>query len=130
MRILKLLLLLSLLTTVSFAMEIRTGDDLVAAMHKKYAGKWYRTLTFVQKTIHHQPDGTTTSEMWHEAMTVPGKLRIDFVDSKTGDGILFSDGKIYSYRDGKPAAGRAFVHPLLVLGFDVYMQPAATTIEQ
>src|SRR5436190_13484746 len=130
MRILKLLLLLSLLTTVSFAMEIRTGDDLVAAMHKKYAGKWYKTLTFVQKTIHHQPDGSTTSEMWHEAMTVPGKLRIDFVESKVGDGILFADGKIYAWREGKAIPGRPFGHPLLVLGFDVYGQPVETTIGQ
>ena len=114
----------------AFASGVASGNDLITAMQKKYAAKWYKTLTFVQKTIHHQPDGTTTSEMWHEAMTVPGKLRIDFVDSKTGDGILFADGKIYSYRDGKPATGRVFVHPLLVLGFDVYMQPAATTIEQ
>lgn len=113
-----------------FAVNLKSGDEVITAMQKKYAGKWYKTLTFVQKTIHHQADGTTTSEMWHEAMTVPGKLRIDFVDSKTGDGILFADGKIYSFRDGKPATGRAFVHPLLVLGFDVYMQPVATTIEQ
>ena len=113
-----------------FAVDVKSGDDLIAAMQKKYADKWYKTLTFVQKTIHHQPDGTTTSEMWHEAMTVPGKLRIDFVDSKTGDGILFADGKIYSFRESKPATGRPFVHPLLVLGFDVYMQPAATTVEQ
>ena len=114
----------------AFGAGIKTGDELIAAMQKKYAGKWYKTLTFVQKTIHYKEDGTSTSEMWHEAMTVPGKLRIDFVDSKTGDGILFADGKIYSFRDGKPATGRPFVHPLLVLGFDVYMQPAATTIEQ
>ena len=113
-----------------FAVNIKSGDDLIAAMQKKYAGKWYKTLTFVQKTIHHQPDGTTTSEMWHEAMSVPGNLRIDFVDSTTGDGILFADGKLYSYRDGKPATGRPFVHPLLVLGFDVYMQPIGTTIGQ
>ncbi len=130
MKILKIFLLLSLLTTASFAAEIKSGDDLVAAMYKKYAGKWYKTLTFVQKTIHHQPDGSTTFEMWYEAMTVPGKLRIDFAESKVGDGILFADGKIYSWREGKANPGRAFVHPLLVLGFDVYGQPIETTIGQ
>jgi len=114
----------------AFAAEIKSGDDLIAAMYKKYAGKWYKTLTFVQKTITHKPDGTSTSETWYEAMTVPGKLRIDFADSKTGDGILFADGKIYSFRDGKPGAGRPFVHPLMVLGFDVYGQPAETTVAQ
>ncbi|MEP6787473.1 MAG: hypothetical protein ABJB40_03520, partial [Acidobacteriota bacterium] len=130
MKKLNLFLLLLLIATPAFAVNVKSGDEVITAMQKKYAGKWYKTLTFVQKTIHHQADGTTTSEMWHEAMTVPGKLRIDFVDSKTGDGILFADGKIYSWRDGKANPGRPFVHPLMVLGFDVYMQPAATTIEQ
>lgn len=130
MKIFKLTLLLILLAMPAFAGDIKSGDDVIAAMYKKYAGKWYKTLTFVQKTIHHKDDGTSTSEIWYEAMTVPGKLRIDFADSKTGDGILFADGKIYSFRDGKPATGRPFVHPLMVLGFDVYGQPAATTVEQ
>jgi len=130
MRIFTFAFLLALLVVPSFAADFKTGQELIAAMHKKYDGKWYKTLTFVQKTIHHKDDGTLTSETWYEAMTVPGKLRIDFADSKTGDGILFADGKIYSYRDGKPATGRAFVHPLMVLGFDVYGQPTETTIEQ
>lgn len=121
--------LLCLMALPSFSADLQSGNEVIAAMHNKYAGKWYKTLTFVQKTIHHQPDGTTTSETWYEAMAVPGKLRIDFADSKTGDGILFVDGKIYSFREGKPAQGRPFVHPLMVLGFDVYGQPAETTIE-
>ena len=114
----------------AWAADIRSGDELIAAMQKKYAGKWYKTLTFVQKTIHHKPDGTSTSEIWYEAMNVPGSLRIDFAASEKGDGLLFTGGQIFAFRDGKPATGRAFVHPLLVLGFDVYAQPAATTLEQ
>lgn len=116
--------------SATFAADIKSGDELIAAMFKKYDGKWYKTLTFVQKTITHKPDGTSTSETWYEAMTVPGKLRIDFADSKTGDGILFADGKIYSWRDGKATPGRPLVHPLMVLGFDVYGQPVATTVGQ
>src|SRR5437868_8659948 len=118
--------LISLLLTLALAGVafggIKSGEELLTKMHDKYAGKWYKTLTFVQKTINFKPDGTSTSEMWTEAMTVPGSLRIDFVDSKTGDGILFTDGKIFVYRDGKPATGRPFVHPLLIVGFDLYLQ--------
>ncbi len=130
MKNLKLLLLILVFAVPAFSADIKNGEDVITAMYKKYEGKWYKTLTFVQKTITHKPDGTTTSETWHEAMTVPGSLRIDFVDSKSGDGMLFTGGKIYSWREGKVNPGRPFVHPLLVLGFDVYMQPAATTIEQ
>lgn len=130
MKKLNLCLLLLLLCVPALAADIKSGEELIAAMHKKYAGKWYKTLTFVQKTITHKPDGTTSSEIWYEAMTVPGKLRIDFDPIEKGNGILFADGKIFSFRDGKSNPGRPFVHPLMVLGFDVYGQPAETTIGQ
>lgn len=130
MRNLKLLFLLVLLAMPAFSADIKSGDDLIAAMYKKYAGKWYKTLTFVQKTIHHQADGTTTSETWYEAMTLPGKLRIDIDPLDKGNGILFADGKIFSFRDGKTSGGRPLVHPLMVLGFDVYGQPVETTVAQ
>lgn len=131
MKILKLTLLLLVLTVIpAYAADLKTGEEVITAMQKKYAGKWYKTLTFVQKTITHKPDGTTIDETWYEAMTCPGKLRIDFADSKTGDGILFADGKIVSVRDGKVGPARPFVHPLMVLGFDAYCQSAETTIAQ
>jgi|CXWL01.1.fsa_nt_gi outer membrane lipoprotein-sorting protein len=130
MKNLKLLLLLVIFAMPAFAADIKSGDDLIAAMYKKYAGKWYKTLTFVQKTITHKPDGTSTSEIWYEAMTVPGKLRIDIDPLDKGNGILFADGKITSFREGKAGPTRPLVHPLMVLGFDVYGQPVATTVEQ
>lgn len=125
-----LLLLVLLIASPVWAGNINSGEDLITAMYKKYEGKWYRTLTFIQNTITHKPDGTKTSEIWYEAMSVPGKLRIDIEPLDKGNGILFADGKLFSIRDGKAAAGRPFVHPLMTLGFDVYHQPVATTIEQ
>jgi hypothetical protein len=113
------------------AADIKSGDDLVAAMQKKYGGKWYRTLTFKQITTNYNPDGTSKASTWYEALDAPGKLRIDFEPLDKHEGILFADGKIYVYSEGKLARpGRPFVHPLLVLGFDVYMQPVNTTIAQ
>jgi hypothetical protein len=118
-------------TTASFAGDIKSGDELIAAMHKKYHGKWYKTLTFKQVTTNYNPDGTSKESIWYEALSAPGKLRIDFEPLDKREGILFADGMIYSYQGGKLARpGRAFVHPLLVLGFDVYMQPVETTIAQ
>ncbi|MEO6334544.1 MAG: hypothetical protein ABIO91_06110 [Pyrinomonadaceae bacterium] len=123
-------LFILILSLGCFASNIKSGDDLVAAMYKKYEHKWYKTLTFEQKTITHKPDGTSTSETWYEAFSAPGKLRIDFEPLDKHEGILFADAKLYSFHDGKLANTRPFVHPLLVLGFDVYVQPAATTIAQ
>jgi len=113
-----------------FAGEIKNGNDLITAMHAKYAGKWYKTLTFEQKTTNFAPDGTSNVATWYEAMKVPGFLRIDFAPAEKGSGILFADGKVFSFKDGVTKGGRDFVHPLMVVGFDVYAQPAETTIEQ
>ncbi len=126
-----LITLFILLSSIgALAGEIKNGSDLIAAMHSKYDGKWYKTLTFVQKTTNFKPDGTKDVSIWYEAMTLPGKLRIDFAPIEKGDGILFADGKLISFRDGKAGPARPFVHPLLVLGFDVYMQPVETTVAQ
>ena len=130
MKPLKVILFILILSLGCFASGIKSGDELIAAMHKKYDGKWYKTLTFVQKTITHKPDGTSEAATWYEALSAPGKLRIDFEPLDKHEGIIFADGKIHVFRDGKLANSRAFVHPLLVLGFDVYMQPSETTIAQ
>lgn len=114
-----LLLFISLLASPVLAGDIKSGDELIAAMYAKYKGKWYETLTFKQITTNYKPDGTSEVSTWYEALRAPGRLRIDFEPLDKHEGILFADGKVYSYRDGKSAGGRPFVHPLLVFGFDV-----------
>lgn len=130
MKTIKLLFLSLLLTVPVFAAKIENGEQLVAAMQKKYAKKWYQTLTFVQKTIRFRTDGTSSVEIWNEALSAPGKLRIDIEPLDKGNGILFVDGTLHSIREGKVARSQPFTHPLLVLGFDVYRQPAEKTIGQ
>src|ERR1051325_11976430 len=111
-----------LLASASFAVaaKITTTEQLVAAMQAKYATSWYKTATFVQKTTTHQADGTTKVETWDEAMSLPGSLRIDFTPTKDGNGILFTNSQIYVFKSGKIDSNRPFVHPLMILGFDLY----------
>jgi outer membrane lipoprotein-sorting protein len=126
--VLLLCALLTMLATTASASEIKTSEDLIRAMHDRYAKSWYKTLTFVQKTTHYEKDGTSRSEIWYEAASLPGKLRIDFDPVSSGNGILFADDQIYQFRDGKLEKSQPLVHPLMVLGFDVYALPAQTTI--
>ncbi|HZZ17704.1 MAG TPA: hypothetical protein VFE08_17295, partial [Candidatus Sulfotelmatobacter sp.] len=63
---LSLLLLLSL----AHAQEVRSGQDLLRAMHDRYAKSWYKTLTFTQKSTTYHPDGTSKVETWHEALSL------------------------------------------------------------
>lgn len=127
-----ILTMVLMLTTLSVAQaaKITTTDQLVAAMQKKYAKKWYKTAAFVQKTTNINPDGTKKVETWYEAMTLPGSLRIDFTPTKEGNGILFTNSQIYVFKNGKIDTNRPYVHPLMVLGFDVYALPQVDVIEK
>jgi outer membrane lipoprotein-sorting protein len=129
MRCFLLLFCLILIVPATYAAKIKTTDDLVQAMQKKYGKPWYQTATFVQKTTNHQPDGTTKVETWYEALSVPGSLRIDFTPIKDGNGILFTNNQIYSFKNGKVDTNRPFVHPLMILGFDIYKLPPEKVLE-
>jgi len=114
----------------TFAAKITNTDELVQAMQKKYAKSWYKTATFVQKTTNIDKDGNKKIETWHEAMSLPGSLRIDFTPTKDGNGILFTNNQIYVFKNGQVDSNRPFVHPLMVLGFDVYRLPQADVMER
>jgi hypothetical protein len=114
-----------LLLPMSSYEKISNTNELIAAMQKRYGKSWYKTATFVQETTNIAPDGTSKVETWYEAMSVPGSLRIDFTPVSSGNGILFTGGKIFVFKDGKVETTRPFEHPLLILGFDIYRAPAS-----
>lgn len=123
-----MLCLILLVAPVAYAAKINTTEDLIQAMQKKYGKSWYKTATFVQKTTEFEKDGKKKVSTWYEALSVPGSLRIDFAPVKDGNGILFTNATIYSFKSGKIENTRPFVHPLLVLGFDIYRMPMADAI--
>ena len=100
------------------------GQSVIQAMHQRHAGHWYRSLTFVQTTTLTNPDRTET---WYEAARFPGRLRIDIAPIDSGRTLLFRRDSLYAFRLGKLAGAQPFVHPLMVLGFDVYFDPPAVT---
>ncbi len=103
----------------------RTGDELLARMHDRYAGKWYSTLTFTQET---RRGGAV--QTWYEAAAIPGRLRIDVAPVDSGNAFMFVDDSVFGFRNGKPGRGARDRNLLLTLGFDVYGQAAATTAAQ
>jgi outer membrane lipoprotein-sorting protein len=122
------LLACALGSAVAAPKKITNTPELITAMQKKYAGKWYKTATFVQKTVEYDKEGKSKTSIWYEAFAAPGQLRIDFEPIKDGNGILFANNHLYSFKDGKLERSQAFVHPLLLLGFDVYFLPPEQTI--
>lgn len=104
-----------------------TGEGVIAAMHARYAGKWYHTLTFTQKTSRLQADGKWNVQTWYEALDLPGKLRIDFDPISAGNGVLYARDSAFTVTNGRALRGTPSINPLLLLGFDVYGNPPART---
>ncbi|HWO28422.1 MAG TPA: hypothetical protein VNO32_06450 [Candidatus Acidoferrum sp.] len=124
---LRLPLFIFVALTFSRAQDIRSGEDILRAMHDRYAKSWYANLTFTQKSTTYNADGTTKVETWHEALALPAKLRIDIGPPSNGDGYLMVDGALTIFKGGKESGTRPLVNMLLVLGFDVYGQAPETT---
>jgi len=93
--------------------------ELIQAMHAMYSDDWYETLTFEQETIEYRADGADTST-WYEAMRIPGQLRIDIGAPSSGNAYIFRSDSLYVFSDGNVDVARPTLHPLLLLGFDVY----------
>jgi len=123
-----IVLLLAMAVINARPAPINTGDELIKAMHDRYAKTWYKTLTFKQKTTNFQADGTSKVSIWYESMTVPGKLRIDFDPIADGNGLLFANDTQYSFQNGSQTRATPRIHPLMVLGFDVYLTDTETTL--
>ncbi len=131
-KIIPTLFLLLALSLVGFSQtNIQSGYDVINAMHAKYEGKWYKHLTFLQKTTFYGQDGSVQrTQDWYEALTLPGKLAIRFDEKQSVNGILFHGGMQYGYANGQKIQEVERVHELLVLGFDVYHQSPDITATQ
>lgn len=110
--------------------QIENGQQLLAAMHARYAHSWYRTVTFEETAVTRNPDGTAKAETWYESLLLPGKLRINRGSLNSANGAIYRDNTLTTFRNGKISATRPFVHMLLVLGFDVYRQDPQVTIAE
>lgn len=104
------------------------GPSLVSAMSARYAGRWYRTLSFTQDTVWKTEDGQRT-EVWREWLALPGALRIEMEDPLAGPDALYARDSTFFYQDGALAGAEAARNRLLLLGFDIYTQAPATTLQ-
>jgi hypothetical protein len=124
-RRLLILAVMSLASASASASDVRTGQDVIRAMHDKYAGAWYPTVTFVQKVVY--TDGRPEQDMW-EALAIPARLRIDYgpIDDPPRT-VIFRDEMRYVFDKGRLSSSVRSPNILLVLGFDVYGQPPTKT---
>ena len=111
-----------------------TGREVLEAMQQAYAGRWYTTLTFVQRTTRKDAQGKDTVETWFESLrhTTSGgtELRIDRGKPSAGNGVLYTARRTRVFRGGALVADRDGGNALLPLIEGVYLQPVARTIEE
>lgn len=99
-------------------------------MHDAYAGKWYKTLTFTQKTTVHRPGSAPQLQTWLESMRSTDKgtqLRIDMGELSAGSGVLYTADSSWRVVGGKPRPPRADGNEFIPLIQGVYVQPPAQT---
>ena len=108
--------------------SVTDGAELVRAMHDRYANQWYRTLTFTQAAITFPADSAPRTEIWHEGLSLPGRLRIDMEPMATRNGTVYARDSVFTVRGGSVVRAAPGFNDLLVLGFDVYAQPTDRTL--
>lgn len=109
--------------------SIRDAEGLVRAMHGRYAGSWYQTLSFTQAATRHFPDSTHV-EIWREWAAIPGRLRIEMGEPAEGRTVIYARDSAYTLRHNRVVRRSGRMNPLMTLGFDVYRQAPETTLDQ
>lgn len=106
------------------------GRALIERMHAAYDGKWFRTLTFVQKTTIVRADDSRVEQTWFESMRSPDTLRIDVAPLSNGNGSLNKPDSVVVIRGGKPTATRPDGNPFLPFVAGIYTQPVDVSMTQ
>jgi hypothetical protein len=107
-----------------------SGEELVRRMHDAYDGRWFRTVTFVQRTTMHPPGGQERVMTWYEAVQAPSRLRIDVGDPSEGNGVLFTADSTYRFRGGKLVGSVGEGNPFMPFVVALYAQPVERTLAE
>lgn len=107
--------------------SINSARELIAAMHDRYSGNWYRTLRFNQVNTFYTQSGKEEESRWVENLSVPGRLRIDFEPLSTKSGLLILNNRVTTFDHGKRLDTRRSIQAILTLTADVYSIPANVT---
>jgi len=110
----------------SAAIKVTSASGLVKAMHDLYAGKFIKTMSFLQNNTAYTTTGQEQKSQWYEHIEVPGKLRIAFLPASQRSGLVQVEDRVASFDNGIRVDFRPSVNPLLLLTADVYVAPVTT----
>lgn len=106
------------------------GQQVIEAMYSHWENKWYPNFAFDQRAIFYKDDQVSKEEVWQEIYSYPARLHIRFDGFETGNGVVYNQDTVYSFKAGQVQTKRYSIHPLVLLSFDVYFYKPATTISK
>lgn len=118
-------ILLSTLSALLFFLyagaQLKTGDQLLRAMWKKYNGKPARCVTFTQKTTRAGKAGNYQAT-WYENICYPDKFRIDFDTFPSPRAVIFRNDSHFVIRNGEVVKKNEEKNELLLLLGGMYFR--------
>lgn len=119
----KLIVLFTLLSSTLLA-QFQNGEELLRAMHKKYANNYCQTVVFDQKTTRFDSTGAIIdTSYWYEWIQYPDKFRIDFGKKHGGNCVIFKNDSAFNYRKNKLVRKGRDENDLLLLLGGMYYRP-------
>jgi hypothetical protein len=117
------------LLSFSAPAQLKSSQEVVDAMLKKYSGKMCKTLTFAQNTFRPN-DSLNTHMTWYEAIEYPDKYRIDFNSITKGNSAVFRNDTAFRFRKGVLQDTRVDKNDLLLLLGGMYFRTAEENIKR
>ena len=107
------------------------GTDVIREMHDRYAGQWYENLALIQTVTYYsaEGEGVDSVRVWYESIELPGTVRSDIAPIDGGNTQMYKDKSWYTLEADSLVRSFQGPHPVLLLGFDVYVQPVEETLE-
>jgi hypothetical protein len=105
------------------APSITDGRSLLSVMRAKYDTSWFKTLSFTQNNTFYSARGTTTTSQWRQRISVPGKLRIDYLPLTQRSGVLFDGTRVHTFDNGRAIDAQPGINAQLLITADVYSLP-------
>ena len=102
-----LVLLISIIASTLLTLPPTNGEQLIQAMQQRYAGKWYKTLTFVQTTTF--PQTRQGGDLVRSGLDSQARCASTWPRWTGGRTILFRNDSIYQFKGGKLAGSKNFV---------------------
>jgi hypothetical protein len=110
------------------SVSITDGESVIRAMNAKYAGRWPKAGTYIQSVeLLGAAASRGSDQTWYNAISLPGRLRIDYVNPDLGNGLLFTGDSSFQFANGHMVRQGSGFNDLLLMTQDVYSQPPELT---